>query len=230
MIIMKKSIKFISLILTVFVVCLSLSGCNMIKELRKDFAYYTKDGIKLGEKEYIQIKTNDYFMPEIDYERDIIVAEKDVPLLLGSWFGSFFSISVDNVFITDHSKTYCLESEYQRAKELFEKTYTVKGYAIEGFDDEKLTEILHKFSDGLNEEMTQMLSDEPLFAPWIEYEKFNLITTVYSYGEEDYLKREDFCVAFYKNEYVIVTAADEEGNVSYYKCPQNLIMFFELKL
>ena len=29
---------------------------------------------------------------------------------------------------------------------------------------------------------------------------------------------------------VTVTAADEEGNVSYYKCPQNLIMFFELIL
>lgn len=227
---MKKSIKFICLILTVFVVCLSLSGCNMIKELRKDFAYYTKEGIKLGEKEYIQIKVNDYFMPEVDLERVITVAEKEVPLLLGGFYGKTFDISIDKVFITDYSKTYCLASEYQRVKDVFENPYKVNGYAVKGFDEENNTEILNKFSDGLNREMTEILSTEPLFAHWREYEKFSLITMGYSYGEEDYLKREEFNVAIYNGEYVIVTSIDDDGNVNYYKCNESFAMFFDLIL
>ncbi len=136
---MKKTIRFIALMLVIVTVCLSFCSCAELDEAKANQAFFSQndDGIiYFREKEYKQLPyCEDLYIRSTFSGR---VTDYDVPVLIKEWYGNVFFYSDDLKFIELHGEKYCLKELYD---EYYNKilSYKLDNYCIEDYyyDEEK---------------------------------------------------------------------------------------------
>ena len=111
---MKKSIRSLSLILSLLLLCMALTACNPVPEMRAHHGTWNEDGsISFHGKTYLQLPFCDELDPLTDYGDNIWITAPDVPVLLSNRFGERFYLSMDQNFLGNYSQIiYCEESIY----------------------------------------------------------------------------------------------------------------------
>lgn len=113
---MKKVIRIIALVLTISLVAVSSCSCNALDTLKANHGYWNNNGgIILGENEYKLLPYNEYFIPEkMNYNTEITITAKDVPVLAGVFVGMYGYISDDGLIIElrDEVDYYCRADKY----------------------------------------------------------------------------------------------------------------------
>ncbi len=121
---MNKNKKFLMLFLALAMMCLCLTGCDDLDNLREQHAFWTVD----GDTTSITYKGAVYKeLPELNdldplynsaYDEFISVTNSDVPVLLSTTYGVSLNISADERFITGFIYND-YEAEYKDASSLF---------------------------------------------------------------------------------------------------------------
>lgn len=141
---MKKILRYVSLILTLFLVCFTFCGCDFIEEARTKHAVWKDDDktvIILNGEEYKLLPECGILNPAYNSYCDYVVTKSDVPLLLAEMYGEFVSLSSDeNFIIVDSGDVDLLDSKYEPAKiycvtKLYDeiKSKIEKGVDLENF-------------------------------------------------------------------------------------------------
>lgn len=132
---MKKSVRIVSIIVLLCLLCLTLSGCRALEDARSVHGFWIKEGdrFRLGNSEYIRLPESgalDFLYMEQDSDiSDIYVTTEDVPLLLSSFFGVAFTPSSDGKLCVGYEGGYFCRSDYYPA--LAEQL--VKGFEPVGY-------------------------------------------------------------------------------------------------
>ena len=117
---MKKILRYVSLILTLLIVCFTFCGCDFIEEARTKHAVWKDDDktvILLNGKEYKLLPECGILNPMCNSYCDYVVTKSDVPLLLAEMYGELVSVSSDeNFIIVDSGYVDHLDSKYEPAK------------------------------------------------------------------------------------------------------------------
>lgn len=111
---MKKYVKIIALVLSVFTFCTILCSCDALDEMRDKQAFWQKDGsILYNGNTYVKLPVyKELNYKAYDHESYIHITEKDVPVLLSSEFGSYRNITKDGVVIDGNGELYALAGNY----------------------------------------------------------------------------------------------------------------------
>lgn len=131
---MKKILRLALITVLVLSLCLCLTGCNMIKEMRAAHGILQEDGaILLGGEEYIELPISQTLAPRFAEDYAYVTAA-DVPVLLSGILGEAHLISRDGVFLLNdedyslESIYYCRRDKYDAVKEQIENGFTPVGY------------------------------------------------------------------------------------------------------
>lgn len=148
-----KNIKRLLAMVLAIAVCLSLSGCNALDELRACQGYWQLDGsIRWGEHSYKKLPACEELCPYFSYEYDapvLHVTADDVPVLLSTFVGESFDISEDELFLEGYEEAYtdaeelgyvlyCREDKYEEFVTRIQKGFTPElyFYTYSVFDEE----------------------------------------------------------------------------------------------
>lgn len=136
---MKRLLRLCACLLTLAVLCGSLSGCLMLDNARANHAQLTANGrIRLNGAEYMPIPDSEYFLNMHISDRLVFVTEEDVPVLLSPLWGSTVDISQDGMILRSHltieDSLYCRADKYDAVKQRLEKGFTPSGYCYEYYD------------------------------------------------------------------------------------------------
>ena len=108
---MKKTTRYMLVILSLLLLCVTMTACNPVPEMRKNHATWNEDdSISYNGKTYRQLPPHDTFSPIIDAGSDTVwVTEPDVPVLLSRMMGEHFYSCQNGDFLTDNSESgiYC---------------------------------------------------------------------------------------------------------------------------
>lgn len=143
----KKIFRILALALTAVIMTVSLSGCDALDTLRENHAFWTDDGaIMLGEDKYLPIEYSEHLFPLFDEVNDteIMVTEKDVPVLAATFVGESFTLNSDASFMkyyawdSDIPVYYCREDLYESITDRIENGYEADGfcYRYTSLDDD----------------------------------------------------------------------------------------------
>ena len=137
---MKKFIRFVALLV---LLCISLSGCSYLDELRASRAVSNEDDtiVICDGVRYLLLPENEYFYPDFTDDSTIyFIDDEEIPLLLTDILGSWGYKSKDGRFLQDDSaitQNYCREDLYdsivKRMNEGFEPElycYSYYDYAV----------------------------------------------------------------------------------------------------
>lgn len=158
---MKKMSKIFALILAIIMMCLCLSGCDELDEMRKEQAFWLESGnadslIYNGE---IYKKIEGTNLPDplynCSYEEQVYVTDPDVPVLLSQSYGEWLDISEDHNFMYGYiygpyeteyygvyesgtESLYCKDDMYDAVSSKIASgiEYTLYGYGYYTYDEE----------------------------------------------------------------------------------------------
>lgn len=120
---MKKTVKLLALMTVIAVVALSLCSCRSMDETIANQAFYTdstKTEFTLRGKLYRQLDIGR--LSFIDAQNaapgsGCYITEKDVPALLSSWYGDWYSFNYDETVVYVYGHNYVREDKYEAVKE-----------------------------------------------------------------------------------------------------------------
>ncbi|MBO5019994.1 MAG: hypothetical protein J6D52_04945 [Clostridia bacterium] len=146
---MKKTIRFLCILLTLVVFCLSFSGCATIDKMRKEQAFWGKNNTVIYmDKEYKLLPSSEYLYPQYNEYKIVSVTDSDVPVLLCFIFGEQFDLSDDEKFIyrgvssSGPDSCYCRTDIYDEVLKKIEDGFATEIYCYEYYDykneDEKI--------------------------------------------------------------------------------------------
>ena len=125
---MKKWVRIIALFLTIFL-CLPLTGCNALDEMRQQQGIWQDDGtIIWNGSEYKWLNTNEL---SLNLERDeeyahAYITRPDVPVLLSSSCGEYFEVNNNGVFLNSwRSGLFCRSDSYDAVLARIKKGFTL---------------------------------------------------------------------------------------------------------
>ena len=165
---MKKCIKCLKIVPLMMLLMFTLSGCVSLQDLRDDHAVWKdskKKTIIWQEKEYVFLTdiSESYFSPDFNLDDYINITEKDVPVLLSRYDGSFGYVSTDGKFINLYEQIYCIENEYEEMKQLLQNPPEINRFAYQYYaNDEYSTacfEILEEEETKILEQILQECTD-----------------------------------------------------------------------
>lgn len=152
---MKKSIRSLLLILSLLLLCMALTACNPVPEMRAHHGTWNEDGsISFNGKTYLQLPFCDELDPLTDYGDNIWITAPDVPVLLSQSFGHSFYLSNDECFLIKHSgsgSAYCVESVYDAMVASIEAGAPMLYYCIDVY--------LYDAETGVGEYQRKLLDD-----------------------------------------------------------------------
>lgn len=127
---MKQFFKLIALVLAIAMVAATLCSCRSLDETKANQAFYTdskKTEITLRENTYRELKIGKLsFINEWNYGyaqgNGCYVTEKDVPALLSSWYGDWYSINEDDSVMFVYGDAYVRKDKYDDLKEVVENS------------------------------------------------------------------------------------------------------------
>lgn len=228
---MKKFIRFVALIV---LLCLSLSGCSFLDELRATRAYGPKGGIlALDGTEYKILPVNEYFSPDMG-DSTIIYAVQDetIPLLLIDIYGEYGHKSEDGQFLHFYSDTglqyYCRIEAYDDLLYRMIGDFQPEGYAYYYYDYEVGRNVPYTFTAQQAEALETVLSTQEPY----ELPSNTTLTFQHSIGlyqcSSDHLFRKYFCNLYDNDGRYYVTMASLSEQATYiYDVPQELTLVFD---
>lgn len=123
---MKKTTRLLAFLL-VIALCLPLTGCKALEDMRSHQAYRQENGsILWNGTEYKPIETRDITLnltqdlTQDDEIEEIHVTKSDVPVLLSGMFGTIFGSYNDGLFIGEYYSSvgiYCRADQYDAVLE-----------------------------------------------------------------------------------------------------------------
>lgn len=210
---MKKFAKIVILCLCTALLCVSLTGCDFIDEMRECQAFYNEDGniVLEGNVEYIPIQIPEGLQVSVDYEEMVYVTERDVPVLLSEAFGATYYKSKDEIFLehyegdSDVNIYYCRADKYDFVEELVGKDYVPAGYVYTYYDYIVGEEKEYHLTGAQSQAVEAVLSTvTPTVIP-DNYEIYwDCLIETYTYGEQDILRRYEFDIGLVNETYSIV--------------------------
>lgn len=151
---MKKYKRWIAIAL-VFMLCLSLCGCQKLEDMRAVHATWQEDGTILWNGNvYRQIEdvpdTLQFYV-----EQEVLVTESDVPVLLSDILGTGFTVDKDGVLMHNWSwkgdeTWFCREDKYEEMATYFQMEVEMDTYFYTYWPEE----------NGRSKETHYYLSDE----------------------------------------------------------------------
>lgn len=151
---MKRIFKSIALILILAIICIAMSGCQALDDIRQSRITLTEAGnILYGNHEYILLPECEYLSPNFDYYSSLLyLAEEDVPLLLTSIFSTEHSVSTDEKFIGadyygDSPRYYCRDDIYEDIIKRINDGFKPDGYCYEYYNYESGSDMLYQLTE-----------------------------------------------------------------------------------
>ncbi|MEE0839993.1 MAG: hypothetical protein U0L72_05510 [Acutalibacteraceae bacterium] len=221
---MKKFIKRISFLILALCICLLLCSCKELDEMKANRAVFTDETyteILFDSNTYKLI----YNWPEevnISYYDSTMVSEKEVPVLLSTYFGklSFFDAE-KRVLCVDYDKYYCREDVYNSVINIDFNNLNTVCYSV--YNEESGYEKSEKLSENIAQAITLVLDSQPIDEQYVDTEK-----SIFLYKTDESL--------LIQKEYVAVEKA-KDGNIylgvlkeyeyEYYLVPDNLYKAFD---
>ena len=222
---MKKFIRFVALII---LLCISLSGCSYLDELRAIRGVFTEDGaiVMYDGTKYLSLPKNEYFYPDFNTADEAYVTEdEEVPLLLIADFGNWGYKSADGQFLKiSHSELYsyyCREDLYDSIVERMNEGFEPELYCYSYYDDTVYESRLYTLTSQQAEAIEAVLANqEPFTLP--DGAKMDYDYLVYLYHcSGDYLFRQNSVkICFADGTFYVV-----DGELIY-KVPNNFYVTF----
>lgn len=121
---MKKVFKISALLLVIFLLTVSLCSCRSLETAKTNQAFYRdnfRSEVILRDNIYQKIHLGNLsFIDTGNYglqDNGCFVTEKDVPVLLSSWYGERYSISKDESVLSIYGEYYVREDRYEAVKD-----------------------------------------------------------------------------------------------------------------
>lgn len=138
---MKKAVRMLCVFLSLILICVSFSGCDVIDDMRKEQAFWDEDyTVIYMNEEYKSLPSSKYLNPVYDEFKTISVTDSDVPVLLSFLFGEQFYLSDDGMFIFKGASSsgpdsyYCHTDIYDEVLERIENGFAPESYCYEYYD------------------------------------------------------------------------------------------------
>jgi len=134
---MKKQIKKIVSLALLIILCLSLCSCRALDDMRKFRAVYLDEArtkISYNDETFILVENwNEKF--ETNIEEFISVSDKEVPLLLTTFFSEDAHLFANKrIICVDYTGFYCREDVYEYVENVTEKNLTHYCYNYYDFE------------------------------------------------------------------------------------------------
>ncbi len=156
---MKKVCKIFALLLTVALLCSTLTGCIALDEARKAQAFYTPEGdILWNNATYRRLPECDEFQPLYGDTLDTVYAtQPEVPVLLKNLFGDNMSPLCDGLFLSGYMGDYCRTDRYDELAGRITAGFAPTGYGFAYYYyDEKKQDMVHDYYRLLPEQTAVM--------------------------------------------------------------------------
>ena len=201
---MKKILRYVSLILTLLIVCFTFCGCDELDEMRKTHAVWVdkeQTTILLNGKEYKLLPECEYFAP-MAYNY-ISLTESDVPLLLAERYSKYYAtISQDKDFI--------VVDPYDGYTQYMDKESETKYYCV----SERYDEIYNRITGGNSIEYY-----------CYEYDEYSIDAGYVSKNYQLTEEQTDAVLTVLDCENTVVTLYDNriDHNISLYMCSEDML-------
>ncbi|MBR5539979.1 MAG: hypothetical protein IKU56_01190 [Clostridia bacterium] len=183
---MKKSVRILSSVVLVCLLCTMLSGCQALEDARAAQGFWVDEGqrFRLGDSEYIRLPESEalelLYVEYDDEVSDIYVTTEDVPVLLASGYGVAFTPSSNGRLCVPASEyedrwsemstgIFCRSEYYQTLVQQLGKGFEPVGYCCVywEWDDELYTykERLYRLTAEQTAAMDVMLESERTYLP-----------------------------------------------------------------
>ena len=225
---MKKFIRFVSLLV---LLCVCLSGCSYLDELRATRAVVTEDGtIRFFDgAEYKLLPESKYFDPDLgDYTTIYVAADEEIPLLLIADFGDYGYKSENGQFIEVYPQEYsyqryCRADSYDVILSRINSGFTPDVYAYSYYDYKTDSDQFYTLTAQQAEALEAVLAtQEPYQLP--SNAKLTYLYSVRLYQcSRDFLFRKYAVLIFYNEGKYYVLGQDSQ----IYDVPQELTPVFD---
>lgn len=252
---MKKNTKFLVLLLAMLLMCLCLTGCDELDEMREIQAFWTTQGstdsITYNGVEYKKLPgyNNPNPMYNSQYSKYIYVTDRDVPVLLSSRFSDIMDVSDDENFISgycyttdyyysesyvspDSEAVYCKSDIYDEVVEKINAgiEYTNYGFGYYYWDEKEMTDIWEYYylSSDETDAVNKVIENvEPITNSEIDYNN-NYVLSLDKISEDKYFGKDSFDLyTDGLNTYYLVQYSEALDIHTCYKVPEELKPTFE---
>lgn len=233
---MKKKIRVLALFASLILVCLSVTGCNAIDEMRENQAFYIEpSGVELRGTVYMPLPQNEYFTPFKRDENTVIrITKRDVPVLLSSHYGDYASLYNDGeILYSNYMDTYyCRVDKYAHYNSVLSSPFEPTGYCYTYYvlNTDTLEYIEHLYQltakqvnavDEILATVTPAVQDEDVNYTYDYFIELNAC------DDTMLLRDEKFSVAKSDNEYAIIVHNTEDRSELEYIVPSEYCAMFE---
>ncbi len=231
---MKKVLKiFVSCVIVVSL-CLTLTGCNMLDEMRASQGFWQKDAtIKFRGAKYLPLPACNALDP--NWSLDIMyVTQPDVPVLLSEIFGDMLDVSEDYTLLCVSTEenviTYCREDRYEEILSKITNGVECNTYCYEHIEyDETTWETNYSYrkftkaeNDAINQVFAKTKPQVMEFSASLDYNKALWVEK----RSDDMLFYEDtFSIMEINDKYLIVI--ETKDDMSVYQVEKSLKPIFK---
>ena len=208
---MKQTTRIIAMV-TALLLCVSLTGCKALDDMRAVHGTWNEDGsISLGDTRYLPLPECDLLSPpSANYYADTVyVTDKDVPVLLSQFFKSF-SMSDDGVLLEDETRFYdevisfyCREDRYESLLKQIQEGPKLNGfyYSYYGSDNMERYVLTPAQADAVNFVLDTITPHTVYSLDW------DYCVTLTACSEDQYFNGAEYDLLSLKNRYYLVVNA-----------------------
>ena len=220
---MKKFIRFVALLV---LLCISLSGCSYVDELRATRGVFTEDGaiVMSDGTKYLLLSKSEYFIPhmtEISYI--YIVKDEEIPLLLTTMGGTPGERTNDGQIIYTYTggRYYCREDLYDSILERMNEGFEPELYCYSYYDYAVYESRLYTLTSQQAEAIEAVLaSQEPFTLPAGTVMYYDDQVNLYHYSSDYLFRQKSVKICFADGTFYVV-----DGELIY-KVPNSYYVTF----
>lgn len=246
---MKNKRKFLVMILALLIMCLCLTGCDELDDMRAKQAFWTTEldrtSITYNNTEYKALDLRGSYgnpLYNVNASEQVSITEKDVPVLLSNSYGMSGDISKDEVFIqtwlydettySSNEALYCRADMYDSVSKTIADgiEYTNYGTGFFKWNEKEMQNewIYHYFTEEETEAMDKVLDEvKPVYHSNIQIEGY-YVTAIDKVSEDKLFGSYNY--ELYTDDsgnYFILKLAEFSDDYSYYEVPTELSPIFE---
>ena len=216
---MKQKIRTILVLLLIPFLLVAFTACETLDDLRNTQGFWEEDGsISLHGTRYLKLPPCEEIA--IDAETDTFyITEPDVPVLLSSMYGDYFSRSEDARFLRGNGEFYCHSDHYEEIKTRIEN----------GVEMDHFCYTEYRFIDGITRQVTTVLSrpaiqllndtvknSTPMALPEGATMSFDQTVHIYRSSEDALFRTYAFKLCRLSESYYITVTETISGEETYY--------------
>ena len=200
-----KTVKRILCLFTAILLCLSLSACNALDELRASHAIKQEDGTILWNGYTYRALDCDYGMLNDSGRQIIPVTDPEVPVLFSRLEGHPHYVSANGILLVSanymEDTVFCREDYYAWVQDGVENGFEVESYGFHTINYDYIDEKPRYLSQEERASIDRMLSETPTHVYSTEEWMFCLF--IYGFSRYDILQKYICAVMWTGQEYVL---------------------------